>query len=89
MDAVYEYTKDVLDTLADNDVSPSMVQVGNEIRCVMLWPDGRSEDFRTLAKLVNAGIKGVRESKGGEAIQIMLHLDQGGRYHYYENGLML
>ena len=85
MTAVYKYTKDVLDTLADNDVSPSMVQVGNEIRCGMLWPDGSSEDFRTLAKLINAGIKGVRESKCGKAIQIMLHLDQGGRYHYYEN----
>ena len=84
MNAVYEYTKEVLDTLADNGVTPSMVQVGNEIRCGMLWPDGSSEDYRTLAKLVNAGIKGVRDSKGGETTQIMLHLDQGGRYHYYE-----
>lgn len=84
INAVYEYTKNVLDTLAENNVSPSMVQVGNEIRCGMLWPDGSNDDYRTLAKLINAGIKGVRNSKMGDSIQIMLHLDQGGRYHYYK-----
>lgn len=84
INAVYEYTKDVLNKLAENNVSPSMVQVGNEIRCGMLWPDGSTEDYRTLAKLINAGIRGVRESQNGRDIKIMLHLDQGGRYHYYE-----
>ena len=84
INAVYEYTKDVLNKLAENNVSPSMVQVGNEIRCGMLWPDGSTEDYRTLAKLINAGIRGVRDSQNVSDIKIMLHLDQGGRYHYYE-----
>lgn len=81
---VHDYTKHVLDALAYANVSPDMVQVGNEIRCGMLWPDGSTEDFRELAKLINAGIKGVRDSVNGKNIKIMLHLDQGGRYHYFE-----
>ena len=84
VEAVYEYTKGVINKLAENNVSPSMVQVGNEIRCGMLWPDGSTEDYRTLAKLINAGIRGVRDSQNGSEIKIMLHLDQGGRYHYFE-----
>jgi arabinogalactan endo-1,4-beta-galactosidase len=83
-DAVYEYTKSVLNELSLRGISPSMVQVGNEIRCGMLWPDGSSDNYKTLANLINAGIKGVRDSNGGSAIKIMLHLDQGGRYHYFE-----
>ena len=82
--AISEYTCRVLNTLGDNGASPSMVQVGNEIRCGMLWPDGSTEDYRELAKLINAGITGVRKSADGPNIKIMLHLDQGGRYHYFE-----
>ncbi|MCR5416848.1 MAG: arabinogalactan endo-1,4-beta-galactosidase [Pseudobutyrivibrio sp.] len=84
INAVYSYTKEVLNVLSDNGVSPSMVQVGNEIRCGMLWPDGNSDDYRCLVKLINAGIKGVKDSNNGKNIKIMLHLDQGGRYHYFE-----
>lgn len=83
-DAVYEYTKNVLDSLALSELSPEMVQVGNEIRCGMLWPDGSTENFSELARLVDAGIRGVRDSIGGKDIKIMIHLDQGGRYHYFE-----
>ena len=83
-DAVYEYTKSVLNELSLRGISPSMVQVGNEIRCGMLWPDGTSDNYKKLSGLINAGIKGVRDSNGGKSIKIMLHLDQGGRYYYFE-----
>ncbi len=82
--AVFDFTFEVLETLSSRDLAPQMVQVGNEIRCGMLWPDGDVEHFDNLAKLINAGIRGVRSSQKGNDIQIMIHLDQGGRYHYFE-----
>src|SRR5690606_40052200 len=48
-----------------------MVQVGNEIRTGMLWPDGRlgtppnehGSDFDRLAELLKAGIRGVHDAR--------------------------
>ena len=54
--AVYDYTREVLTALYQDGVYPDMVQVGNEIRCGMLWPDGRTDNWEELAKLINAGI---------------------------------
>lgn len=80
VDTVYAYTKDTLAALYNEGIVPDMVQVGNEIRPGMLFPHGKIEndDFRNLAKLLDAGIRGVRDSEEGKDIQIMLHLDQGG-----------
>lgn len=65
--AVYEYTRDVVQDLAQAGALPDMVQIGNEIRAGMLWPDGRlgtpaneyGSDFDRLAALLKAGIEGV------------------------------
>jgi arabinogalactan endo-1,4-beta-galactosidase len=77
--AVYEYTKQVLNTLKEEGVLPDLVQIGNEIRSGMLFPDGEVPDYYGLVQLVNAGIRAVREFAG---VQVVIHLDQGGRYHY-------
>lgn len=82
--AVYDYTKEVLTALDECGVYPDMVQVGNEIRCGMLWPDGRTDNWEELAKLLNAGIRAVRDTQGARDVQVMLHLDQGGRYYYFK-----
>lgn len=82
--AVYDYTKEVLETLDENGTYPDMVQVGNEIRCGMLWPDGLTSNWDLLAALINAGIRAVRSTQNGRDVQIMLHLDQGGRYYYFK-----
>lgn len=76
--AVYDYTKGVLERLMAEGCQPDMVQVGNEIRSGMLFPDGEVPHFDQLAKLVNAGIQAVRDVNPD--IQVMIHLDQGGKY---------
>lgn len=78
--AVYDYTKTVLERLGAEGCLPDMVQIGNEIRSGMLFPDGEVPDYGQMAKLVNAGIRAARDVDGD--IQVMIHLDQGGRYYY-------
>lgn len=82
--AVYDYTKAVLEALDADNVYPEMVQVGNEIRCGMMWPDGRTDNWEGLARLINAGIRAVRDTQGARDTKVMLHLDQGGRYYYFK-----
>lgn len=78
--AVYDYTKQVLERLQDEGCLPDMVQIGNEIRSGMLFPDGEVPNFYQLAKLVNAGIQAARDVDSN--IKVMIHLDQGGKYYY-------
>jgi diguanylate cyclase (GGDEF)-like protein len=79
-EAVYSFTKEVLDALEKEDCLPDIVQVGNEIRSGMLFPDGAVPNYKNLAELLNAGIRAVREKPGN--IAVMIHLDQGGRFFY-------
>ena len=76
--AVYDYTHDVLVELSKNDALPDMVQVGNEVRSGILFPDGAVPNYSALATLLNAGIRAVRDIS--QNIEIMMHLDQGGRF---------
>ena len=76
--AVYDYTHRVLVELSKNDALPDMVQIGNEVRSGILFPDGAVPDYRSLARLINAGIRAVRDIS--ENIEVMIHLDQGGRF---------
>lgn len=78
--AVYDYTSDVLTTLREEGCLPDMVQVGNEIRSGMLFPDGAVPHYDNLAALLNAGIRAVRDTSLD--IAVMIHLDQGGRFYY-------
>lgn len=95
VEAVFTYTRDTLQEMKKEGVLPQMVQIGNEIRCGLLFPDGQVPDYASMVRLVNAGIEGARAAAGKDEMQIMLHLDQGGRYFYlkewfdkaFENGL--
>ena len=51
-EAVHKYTYDVLYRLKIMDCAPDMVQIGNEIRSGMLFPDGAVPQYRQLAALV-------------------------------------
>lgn len=84
VEAVYCYTKEVMTALDENGTYPDMVQIGNEIRCGMMWPIGAITNWPGLAKLLNAGIRAVRDTQGHRETKIVIHLDQGGRYYYYE-----
>jgi arabinogalactan endo-1,4-beta-galactosidase len=82
--AVHDYTLEVVQDLMAQGTPPDMVQIGNEIPAGMLWDDGRvwPDEFNTpeqwakLAELIEAGIQGVQEA--GSSAEIMIHIDKGG-----------
>lgn len=80
--AVYDYTRDVLLIMKKEGVLPELVQIGNEIRSGMLFPEGEVPNYRQLVLLVNSGIQAVREIDKERNMKIVIHLDQGGRYYY-------
>lgn len=80
---VFQYTLNTLKILERQDILPDMVQVGNEITNGFLWPEGEKPNYDMMAKLINAGIRGVRGVD--RAIPIMLHLDHGDDKELYED----
>lgn len=74
--AVYQYTKDTLTTLGKEGLMPDMVQVGNEINgeVMMPAPSKTPINWARNAKLLNAGIKAVRDTD--PKIKVMLHIAQ-------------
>lgn len=76
--AVYDFTRDVMQALKDQGTAPDMVQVGNEINHGMIWPEGSIRHLDSLAQLIYAGINGVRAV--APATTIMLHVALGGQY---------
>jgi arabinogalactan endo-1,4-beta-galactosidase len=77
-DSVYQYTLSVLNYLKNKNLTPEMVQVGNETNSGMLFPTGRvvSNNWMPFATLLNSGIKAVRDFSAGSNIkpQIILHV---------------
>lgn len=85
VDAVYTYTKDTLLYLKKEGVLPDIVQIGNEIRSGLLFPDGELPDVEGMTALINAGIRGARDVADKEQMRVMIHLDQGGRYRFLKD----
>lgn len=92
--AVHDYTRDVISHLRDNSAMPEMVQIGNEIICGMLWPNGRIcsgyTNWSNLAELINSAKAGVNEGRGSEPMPlIMIHIDRGGEWtrtqYFFDN----
>lgn len=79
--AVYDYTKDVMETLLAKEVPPTLVQVGNELTNGLLWPSGKKPNFDEIACYINAGIRAVRAVD--KDVPIMIHLDNGGKNEMY------
>ncbi len=77
-DSVMRYTKKVIKTLKAQGTVPDMVQIGNEINHGMIWPEGHIGNLDSLAQLIEAGIKGVKEVD--PSIPIMLHIALGGQH---------
>ena len=83
---VKSYAADTLRDFANADVTPDMVEVGNEITNGMLWPDGQltwksqdDEGWQQLSDLLKAGEEGILEGAGSKPKPlIMIHLDRGG-----------
>lgn len=94
-DSMYNYTKNVINAMDKSGVLPDMVQVGNEINNGMIWPHGKLwieagvTHWDELSKLLQAGIRGVKEAEKGAKIPIMIHAATGGdvdaSYRFYKN----
>jgi len=89
--AVFAYTRDTMKAFDAAGVFPEMVQIGNEVRPGMLWPDGKVPDnWQNFADLLQAGIRGVEAATGTNTPpRIMIHFDQGASRsrakYFYDN----
>ena len=81
------HTADVLTYLKDNGVDVAWVQVGNEIRNGLLWPDGDARHFANMAAFTNAGYDAVK-SVYPDA-KVIIHIDNGwndaGCRYFFDN----
>ena len=73
--ALYDYTIDVMTALKTAGVTPEWVQVGNEITPGMILPEGSSNNWPQLAKLINKGYDAIKAVS--PTSKVILHLDQG------------
>lgn len=88
--AVYQFTREVLETLYREGAYPEVVQIGNEIGFGLLWPYGTLEQPQNIVRLLNAGIAAVKEADTGEAkAEIMLHVESGGNAEATQNFFMM
>jgi arabinogalactan endo-1,4-beta-galactosidase len=78
---VFDHTVDVLGALKTKGVIPEWVQVGNEIKTGMLWPDGKRSNGKNLAELINSGYRAVKSVD--PASKVIVHLDRGNDSAYY------
>ncbi len=81
--AVFEYTRDTLRKLQEADLLPAMAAIGNEISNGLLWPLGSDQNFDTMRRLLEAGLRGVMQVC--PQVPTMLHLDNGGNNALYRN----
>jgi arabinogalactan endo-1,4-beta-galactosidase len=72
---VYSHTSGVLSFLKSKGISVTWVQVGNEINSGMLWPDGKTSNFATLAQLINSGYDATKSVYPGA--KVIVHLANG------------
>ncbi|WP_276813578.1 glycosyl hydrolase 53 family protein [Desulfurococcus amylolyticus] len=81
--AVYNWTRDALLYMKNNNALPDMVQVGNEINNGFLWPDGRVENWTQFVTLLKSAIKAIRDID--PSIKIVIHLSGNRELDYYVN----
>ena len=90
-DSVYNYTLAVLNYLKSKNLTPEMVQVGNEVNGGMCWPVGKvvSNDFTSFSELLKSGIKAVRDFSTTSTIKpkIILHQAQLHTADYWLKGI--
>jgi arabinogalactan endo-1,4-beta-galactosidase len=72
---VYSYTWDVMKALEAAGVTPEWVQVGNETPSGMMYPEGSTDNWPQLARLINQGYDAVKAVSPSS--KVVLHLDRG------------
>lgn len=85
---VYDFTSKVIKDLQAQGTEPDMVQIGNEIKNGMIWPEGKlpaDDGGKELAKMVQAGLQAVHDSDADHTIKTMIHLPDGGDNAFYQS----
>lgn len=80
---VYDHTFDILSSLKNMGITPAWVQIGNETKRGMLWPEGNTDNtngMSNFAKMVNSGYKAIKDVDS--TMQAIVHLPDG-----HDNGL--
>lgn len=72
---VYNYTHDVMTALKAAGVTPEWVQVGNETASGMIYPEGSTNNWNTLAPLINKGYDAIKDVS--PTTKVILHVDRG------------
>jgi len=75
--ALYDFTKKVMQELKDQGTTPDMVQIGNEINHGIVWPEGSVSNIDYLAQLIKAGTAAVKSVD--PKVVMMLHIALGGQ----------
>jgi len=73
--ALYDYTVEVMTALKTAGVSPEWVQVGNETPSGMIYPEGSTNNWPQLVKLINKGYDAIKAVS--PTSKVILHVDQG------------
>lgn len=76
--AIFNYTKDVLEALKNQNTLPDMVQIGNETDSGFLWNYGKvwnefDNNWGNYVALLKEAIRAVKMIDSNEDIKIMLH----------------
>ena len=80
---LHDYTVHVMDTLKTNGITPTWVQVGNEVDDGMLWEDGRaSTHMANFAALVEAGYQAVKSVSN--TTRVIVHVSNGYDKTHFE-----
>lgn len=84
---VYDHTKDVLTALKNVGVTPAWVQIGNETKRGMLWPNGNTKDTPggkdNFARMVNSGYDAIKSVDS--TIQAIVHLPDADENSLYRS----
>ena len=77
--AIYEYTKNVVTQLKNQNTLPDIIQIGNETDSGFLWNYGKvwgdfSNNWSNFTMLVKEAIRAVKEVDTDDSVKIMLHL---------------
>ena len=72
---VFKYTFDVMSALKKSGISPEWVQVGNETAEGMIYPEGKTSNWKGLSQLINKGYDAIKAVSS--TAKVILHVDQG------------
>jgi len=72
---VYNYTFDLMTALKTASIAPDWVQVGNETASGMIYPEGSTSSWDSLAQLINLGSDAIKAVS--PSTKVILHVDQG------------